>query len=787
MNILFRKLIRDIKEAKGQFISIFIVVTLGVMFYSGINGTFRNLSIAKDEYYKEYRFADIWADVYKAPESIVKRVKSLPFVKAAEGRIIKDTSMDIAGESATVRLITLPDKKKDIVNDIAMQSGSYFSAEDINQCILEDGFLKANGFKIGDYIYPIINGNKVKMKIIGSARSPEFVYPLKDGSELMVDYTKFGIIYIKESFGQAIFGLDGSVNNISLLLKDGYDVEDAKDEIEKALRTYGVSNVIDRDGQISNSMLKTEIEGLKSSGSAFPVLFFIIASAIIYIMMGRMIENQRKQIGVLKAFGFTDMQILSHYLSYSIIVAVFGSLAGSVLGMYLSDALTKLENMYFNLPLADMRIYGDLAIPSSLMVLFFCLLAGYNSCKTVFKIMPGEAMRPKAPKAGKKVFLEKIDFLWNRISDIWKMIIRNMLRYKRRSLMISMGVVFSMILLMIAFGMMDTINFMVEQQYKNIQNYDIKVSFSKLLNMDEINTIRNIPHIVKMEPVLETGVEISNGWRKKDVGFTALIRDPEIYRVTDDKGNALKLPEKGIMIPQKLADSLGLKKYDRAYIKPYFPEKEKRQVPIAGIAAQYIGLNVYSSMDSVNYIFGEGTMANAAVLKLDDDAFEEYVKDKLKDMPAVNSVQSKSDSLNALMKNMGVMASSMGIFIVLAAVLSIAVLYNITTINIFERQRELATLKVLGFKDSEIKRLIFYENYLITIIGIVIALPFGKWLGEYIMSMTDTDAYSFQFILKFKTYVLSIVLTFVFTVITNFVLMRKIKSIDMVETLKSGE
>lgn len=787
MGIFLKKLLRDIKGSKGQFISIFVIVTIGVMFYSGINGTYRNLSGARDKYYQEYRFGDIWVDVYRAPEGIVKRIEAIPGVKMVSGRIVKDASINISGENATLRFITLPDVKEDIVNDIEIRSGRYFSEGESSQCLVDERFFKENGLKTGDYIYPIINGNKVKMKVVGSVKGPEFVYPLKDGSELVPDNKKFGIIYIKNSFGQAIFGFNGSINSISVLLDKDADIENTKDEIEKALKIYGVANIIESKDQLSNNMLNAEIEGLKSMGGAFPVVFFIVAAAIIYIMMGRMIENQRIQIGVLKALGFNNLQILFHYLSYSVLIAVLGSAAGSILGMYLAGGLTKLENIYFNLPLSEMKIYMDLVLPASSLTFFFCLLAGYNSCKVVFKIMPGEAMRPKSPKTGRKVLLEKLDIIWNNLSQMWRIIIRNILRYKRRALMTSTGVVFSTALLVIAFGMKYSVDYLVEQQYENIQNYDIKVNFSRLINVKELDSIKSIPHVVKMEPVLETGVEISNGWRKKNIGFTALISNPEIYRVTDNDGKPIPLPSKGIMLPERLAEKLGVRQGDTVYIKPFFPGKEKKEVPIKGIAAQYIGLGAYTSMDNVNNIFGEGMVANAAVLKLDDSAFEGEVKNKLKDYPGASSVQSKTDSLNSLVENMSAMNSEIGIFILLAAVLSIAVLYNIATINIFERQRELATLKVLGFKDNEIKKLIFYENYIITMLGMLVALPLGKWLGNYMMGMSSTDAYYFKFIINYKVYLLSIILTFLFTALANSFLMRKIKSISMVETLKSGE
>lgn len=787
MGILFKKLVRDIKEAKGQFISILIIVVIGVMFYSGINATFRNLINASSMYYKEYRLADIWVDFYRAPESVLDRIGSLPYVKMASTRIVKDASINISDENATLRFITLPDTKIEIVNDIVIKSGRYFGNDESNQCLVEEEFFRAHNLKNGDYIFPIIDGNEVKMKVIGSVKSPEYVYTLKDGGELMPDSRKFGIIYIKKSFGQGIFDFSGSVSSASILLKDGVDIKDVKDDIKRDLKNFGVTSVINRDEQLSSKMLDEEIKGLKATGSAFPVVFFMVAAVIIYIMMGRMVENQRTQIGVLKALGFTNVQVLFHYLSYSAFIAITGSIIGSIFGMYLGDAFTKLENMYFNLPLSGMKMYPELVLPASFMTLIFCLLAGYNSCKTVFKIMPSEAMMPKAPRIGKKIFVENISMVWTNISHTWRIILRNVFRYKRRAFMTSTGIIFSVAILLIAFSMKNSIDFMVEQQYSNIQGYDIKVSFSKLLSVDELLSLGSMNHVVKVEPVLETGVEISNGWKKKNAAFTALIKEPEMYRVVDKKGVPIDLPDRGILIPEKLAETLDLKLNDTVYLKPFFPGKEKKEVVVKGIAAQYIGLSTYSSIDNASYILGEGMIANSAVLKLDSNIYEKEVKDKLKNMSAVSSVQSKTDALNALLKNMGAMTSSLGVMIVLAAILSIAVVYNTATINIFERQRELATLKVLGFKDNEIKSLIFNENYMITAFGIALGLPFGYWLGSYMMSMYTTDAYSFPYVIKPESYLIAAVVTFVFTVLANLILMRKIRSISIVEVLKNRE
>lgn len=402
MKILFRNLIRDIKKSKGQFISILIIVILGVTFYTGINSMFRNLSNSSVKYYKDYRLADLWVDVYKAPTGIEEKLEELPYIKTATGRIVKDASINISGENATLRFITLPDTKREIVNDIVIKSGRYFSEGDSGQCLVDQDFFKANDLKLGDYIYPIINGNKVKLKIVGSIKSPEFVYTLKDSSELMPDNKKFGVVYIKQSFGEAIFDFKGSINSISIQLSKDSDVKNVKEDLKKSLKIYGVKSVIDRDEQTSTMMLNAEIKKLQSMGGTFPIIFFMVASVIIYIMMGRMVENQRVQIGVLKALGFTNIQVLSYYMCYSALIAVIGSLIGSILGTYMGVGFTKLINQYFNLPLDSMKIYGELVIPASILTLFFCLFAGYHSCKAIFKIMPSEAMREKSPENGKK-------------------------------------------------------------------------------------------------------------------------------------------------------------------------------------------------------------------------------------------------------------------------------------------------------------------------------------------------------------------------------------------------
>jgi putative ABC transport system permease protein len=265
------------------------------------------------------------------------------------------------------------------------------------------------------------------------------------------------------------------------------------------------------------------------------------------------------------------------------------------------------------------------------------------------------------------------------------------------------------------------------------------------------------------------------------------VANPQMYKVTDKEGKSLRLPSNGILLPQKLAKAIGAEEGDKIYIKSFLPGKEKKEAVIKGIVMQYLGASAYTNIDNINNVLNEGKDVNSAVIKLENKSAEKDVVDTLKEMSVVSSVQSRTDALNNLLKNLDTMTSVIGVMILLASVLSIAVIYNIATINTFERQRELATLKVLGFKANEVRRLIFNENYLITLFGLLIGLPLGNWLGVSIMAAFETDAYTIPFIVGRETFLLAAAFMIGFTLLANFTLRKKIRNIDMVEVLKSNE
>ncbi len=791
MGLLFKKLWRDIREAKGQFVSILVVIVIGVLFYTSLNSTLRNLRFASERYFTAYRLADLWLSFQKAPENVVRRVRQLPEVKLASGRVVKDQQLTIAGHDATIRLITLPDRHSEVVNDVMLKAGRYFSAGESNQCLVSEAFFRAQRLRFGSYLEPVINGNRLKLKVIGVVKSPEYVYELRDGSEMVPDPTHFGIVYLKQSYGQAVLDFNGSLNEVAVLLKDGADPELVRRKLEKVLQRFGLVETTVKKDQLSYNTFSGEIEQLTSLSGVFPMLFLLVAAAIIYITMTRIIENQRLQIGTLKALGYSNTVIMAHYLSYVVLVGLAGSAIGSGAGIYLGGLLMQIYNEVYQLPIEQMKIHYDLILPASLLTLCFCLLAGYNSCKNELRLPPAESMRPKAPKAGAKIWIERLGPLWRSFSFSWKIILRNLFRYKRRALLTSIGIICATALLLTAVGLNDSIGFLVDQQYSTIQRYDLKATFNTLLAPAELSYIRSLPHVSRLEPVTEIGVEISHGWRTKKAGLTSLVRDSRLYRVVDQSGQPVTVPDGGILISEQLGRILGAKMGDVVRLRPLWPgrneERYQKEVWVKGVVSQYVGQSVYSLPELCGRLLEEDRTANEVLLKLDHPEEQAKVIAKLKELPTVAAIQSRSDALANLQHALEQSVFSIGFMILASGALAFAVVYNITTINIFERRRELATLKVLGFTNAEMRRLIFNENLIVTALAAGVGLIAGRSLLNYVIVESATDNMSFPPVLNQLSYWVTIALIFAFTLSANLILMRKVHAVNMVEALKSSE
>lgn len=790
MKKLNRMLFREIRKSAGQFAAIIIVVAIGVMMYTGINSTFMNLEKTRDKYYENYNFEHIEIIGYGIPESMEEKLLDISDIKMATGRIILNARLGTGTDNPELRVISLPDNREDIVNKISITDGTCPIAGSMNECIVEKAFADGNGFKVGDIITPDIHGKRISLRITGICKSPEYVYVIKEPQDIMPDAKKFGIIYINSSLSKKLYETPGYFNNIAVLLKPGASIENVKREIDKLFETYDTIKLTERDDQLSNLMLQEEMNGLKSMGMEIPLVFFIVAAVIIYLMMGRIIENKRIYIGILKSLGYKNIQILTHYMSYPIIIGASGSILGVILGYFLGMIFTNIENQFFGFPVLHYSFYLNLILPAIILSFVFCLLSAYSACKSVFRISPSESMKPPAPKKGKRVILERFPFIWRRLKFSKKMKLRSISRNRRRNILTAIGVVLSTILLVIGFSVGDSLDYMIKQVYDVEQKYDIKVSFKYPGGFDELEKIRSIDNVSYAEPIFEGGVQVKNEKYEKDVLLSAIEDNSSFYNVLDDAGNVQRLPEDGLLMPERLAKTLHLKVGSYVNIKPYFPGAKRTRIKISGISAQYLGLGVDMNINKLSSLLGNEQIYTGAVLSLNSSSTDEIkaIKKELYSLSIVDSVEFREESKKNMEKNLTFFLIFATAIVILAAIMSIAVIYNITVINIYEKKRELASLKVMGFTRKEIRSSVYDENMVVGIISLITGLPLGHLLSKYILGyFYTTDAYDIPVVTYLPSYAYTIVLILIFIFIAQLLLRRSIDRIDMVEVLKVRE
>ncbi len=420
MSILTRKLLRTIQATRGQFLALVVIVTLGVILYIGMTTSYYNLSRSQQQFYQDYSFADYTFQVVKAPESVIARVEALPGVVKATGRIQKDVPIIKEGnERITGRLTGYPLPMNNEVNRLHLLSGRQLDLQNSGKVsvLVDPQYAQANHLTPGRDIELIADGKKVTLAISGTATSPEFVYPMKDAGSLFPEPERFGILMVSQLQVQQILGLPGQVNQILVDLAPGVDEEETKQQIEKILAPYGNITSYPRKDQSSHVVLQAELDGIQLFARSIPFMFFLVATAIQFIILTRMIRSQRLSIGVMKALGYNNRRIMWHYTAYGLVVSLVAATLGSGLGIGLAAALNNLYAQFFNLPALVNDVNIRVVLNSFLITSVVGVASGLFASRSVIRINPAEAMRNQPPSSGRHTLLESWSWLWKQLSE----------------------------------------------------------------------------------------------------------------------------------------------------------------------------------------------------------------------------------------------------------------------------------------------------------------------------------------------------------------------------------
>lgn len=775
------RLFRLIKNAKGQFISLAVMVVLALTIYVSFSMVADNLNDSISHYYEVTNFGDVFVEVVRIPSAAIDKLHSIEGVERAEGRVSQDVPLRVedADEKVRVRIVSLP-KEKGLNSAYTLEGREL--ADHSKEALVLQQFSDAREIQLGDTITPYIAGREYALDVVGIVGSPEYIYLMENEQALIPAPEKFGVIYVTEDFAQSILGYQGSYNEVMIKIKDDYlsRIDSIVDEIEDELDRYGVRRTIKREDHLSHSMMMQEIEQLEVMATAITLLFLIVAAVIINVMLSRIVKNDRMSIGVMKALGYNNLSILIHYTKFSVMIGLAGSIIGILLSIPLADAFTNLYILYMNIPMFEMKVYAVYFIYGILLTSVFCVLSGLMGARSVLKILPADSMRPEAPKVGGRIWLEKMKLIWNNISFSGKMVIRNILRNKKRATFLIVGIALTYSITMIPVFMASVWTNLFELHYGEFQTMEYNIDFAGGMNDNALRELSQLVEINYIEPKMEIPLELRNGWKKKVVSVIGIDPNTNFYHFKSPQGYPINLPREGIIVSESLAKSLGVQVGDEIIIKNFLPNKEDKPILIKGITKQYLGSNAYIDIEAMNSLLGEKGMITGVMINSKDD-----VVHKLQNVKNIRQVQSVLDMKNSFLEFMDMMIYSVGVYMIFGGILGFAIVYNVTIISISERTVEFSSLRVMGFDKKEIYKMITKENSIMAVFGILIGMPLGYAMCQGLVSSLSTELYTIPLVMEPMSYVMTALATMVFVAIAQLATIRKIYRLNFMEALKN--
>jgi putative ABC transport system permease protein len=774
------RLLRMIKHSKGQFISVTVIVAAALCIYVLFNITSINIKNAAKDYYNATNINDIHVQLVKLPSAAIDDLKSIEGIKEVQGRISFDVPLRVRDkdEKVQIRILSLPgDNEK--INKLYPSNNKRAKLGNDNAILIEQ-FAKARNISPGDYITPYINGKVHNLKVSNIASSSEFVYLMENEQSLMPAAEKFGVVYVSEEFAQSAYGYKGSYNELLITVKDGSRIDDIVDVVEKRLDKYGIKRITKLEDQISNKVLTEKMDGIDKMANTIPVLFLMVAAIIIAILLSRVVNNDRIAIGVLKALGYSNLRVLFHYAKYAMAIGIIGSAVGITGGILLSGPLSQVFVSYFNIPLTKIDIYYAYIAKAIALTSSFCILSGLWGSRTALGILPADSMRPEVPRSGKRIFLEKISFIWSRLSFSWKMVIRNILRTKRRFILLVLGLSLTYGINTVPLYEADAMPAMFELQYGEYQKMDYTINFTHPMNKSIVNDIKHLIDTSRVEGKLEYPFELKNGWYKKAVNIIGVEANTSFYKFVDVNNKEVKLKENGIFITEALAKTLNIKQGDKIIVKNFLPGKKDVVLEVNSVIRQYLGINAYMNIKEMQNLLIDKEMITGVNLDSKDN-----VKEKLEDIKNISSVSSVGDMKNSFMQFLDTLIIATRFYMLFGGILGFAIIYNSTIIGISERNMEFASLRVMGFDKKDIFRMISRENFLMAGIAILLGIPLGLGMIKGIAQSFSSEMITFPLIFSPRIFIYAAIATVFFVIIAQLATLKKVYNLNFIDALKS--
>lgn len=787
MSALDRKMLRDLARLWAQALAVAMVLACGVATLVLAVGAYRSLEETRAAYYDRYRFAHVFASATRAPETLLEQIRAIEGVAAAEGRVRKSVLLDIEGmaEPATGIAVSLPDRGEPAVNRLYLRKGRMPEPGRTDEAAVTENFAAAHGFEPGATFHAVMNGVKRTLTITGVVLSPEYIYALGPGS-LVPDDRRFGVVFMSETALASVFDMDGAFNDVVLRLRRGANATAVIDRLDDLLAPYGGTGAYGRKDQLSNAFLDGELTQLQAMARVIPPIFLLVSAYLINMILSRLIALEREQIGLLKALGYSSGAIAAHYLKLVVLIAVVGVVIGFGAGTWLGVGLTRLYAKFYSFPFLIFRWSADVYALAAGVAVAAAVVGALRAVNAALALAPAVAMRPPAPPTYRRLILERLG-LFRLFSRLTTMALRYLLRWPVRAALSTLGTSFAVALLVVALFTFDSVDYMIEAIYFHSEREDATISLFSERGPDVVEAAARLPGVMRAEPFRDVPVVLRHGHLERRLGITGKPARTDLSRVIDEDLDPVVLPETGLALSDRVANILDLDRGDLVEVEILEGRRRAVSVPVTEIIQSYLGLMVFMEIGALDRLVGEGPRVSGVHLAV-DPAEMGRLEAAVKETPMVSGIAlpdvSRASFQETMEQNVYV---STTVYVVLAIIIAFGVIYNSARIQLSERARELAGLRVLGFTRWEVSRVLLIELGAV----VVMAQPVG-WLLGYgfayaVVRGFESDIFRIPFVINRDTFAISSLVVIGAAVASALIVRRRIDRLDLIRVLKTRD
>lgn len=787
MHALDRKFLRDFANLWKQALAIALVLACGVAILLTALGMYKALSDTRATYYERNRFADVFTAVRRAPDRLIAELAAIDGVWAVETRTVGETVLDLPGVGVSVagRILSLPDDGPPMLNVPILKSGRYPDPTSTDEVMVNANFAIANGFEPGDYFFANLSGQKRQLTITGMAQSPEFIYTIGPGA-IMPDNATFGIIWMPGHAVGAAFDMTGAFNDVSLQITSGAQTKNVIDAVDRLLDPYGSLGAYDRSLHPSDSFIDAEIKQLRIMSSILPPIFFGISAFLVSMVMGRIIALQRSQIGLLKAVGYSNLEVCLHYLMLAAMIAVLGVAIGWLTGTWLAHLMATQYALYFDFPFLIFSTSAWVYAASGMAALVTTSLGAAQAAIKSARLAPAIAMQPPAPAQFKRSTIDRA-MAAMRLSQPTIMILRSLIRWPVRSALTMLGLALA-VSTVVAPSFFDyALDKIVDSAFYDTNRQDAMLVLSHDMPLHVLDSAARLPAVLQTEGQQFHPVILRNGNREKRTAIEARAPNTDLSRIIGTDGVQINAAPGGIVLSRRLAAHLHVAVGDAVTAKFLGGRQESHQLRVTGVVDQYFGLGAYMDLDDVNALLRQSSRISLVNVSLNDAAVPQ-LHAALKDIPNLAGVVMMTDARRSfsetIEQSIGVMNT---VYIVIALLITIGVTYNGARIQLSERSRELASLRILGFTRGEVSYILIGETMLLALL----AQPLGWFVGAQIaLTMANgmsSDLYSMPLVLHPAIFAKASLVVLLASFASVMVVRRRLDKQNLVSVMKVRE